>query len=463
MPKQKSKSNESPSYQLLRSITENSSSTVHFVGIGGVSMYSLAGLALLGGARITGSDKEDSERTRSLRLLGAMVTVGHNAENVRGADLVIYSHAISPDNPELTEATRLGIPTASRAEYMGAMMLGYQNRIGVSGSHGKSSTVAMLDAIFEYAKSTPTTLSGADLPIGEPIRVGGRSLLVYEACEYKDSFLRFSPTISVGLNLELDHTDYFNGLEGIKASFAKALGRATRFALISGDDENLRQIADDISTEVITFGGGEDNIYRYSITSFKEMGFTFSISKRGVKLGDFEINIPGAFNVHNATAAIAVALEYGIDVKTIAEAISLYRGISRRLEYIGQRYGRPVYYDYAHHPTEIKASIDALKLLTHRPLTVVFKPHTFSRTQSLWDELCGSLSAADYLLLTDIYPAREEAIEGISSERLAQAIGHSSKYCPDDEVIKQIDLYTQGAIVLMGAGDLEEIKRNILK
>lgn len=463
MSRKKTNRGERPSYDKLIKITENPLSKVHFVGVGGVSMYSLARLALLCGARVSGSDREESEHTRALRLLGAEVFIGHSADNLTDTNLVVFSHAISPDNPELIKAGLLEVPIVSRAEYLGALMLRYHNRIGVSGSHGKSSTVAMLDAIFSHAKCAPTVLSGADLPIGEPIRVGGDSLMIYEACEYKDSFLRFSPTISIGLNLELDHTDYFNSIEEIKQSFSKALGKASRFALISGDDENLREIVPEIKTKVITFGAEENNVYRYSITTFKEIGFGFSLSRNGVHIGDFEINVPGAFNVHNATAAIAAALEYGIDVETVAEAISLYRGISRRLEYIGQRYGRPVYYDYAHHPTEIKASIDALKALTRQPLTVIFKPHTYSRTKSLWNELLGALSVADYTLLTDIYPAREQAIEGITSKRLAEAIGPSAKYCLDTEVIRQLDLYTSGAIVLMGAGDLEEIKRNILK
>lgn len=462
MPREKSKSGEKPSYHKIRKTSENTNATIHFVGVGGVSMYSLARLTQLLGATVTGSDREKNRHTEALMFSGVDVRIGHRKENVRGTDIVVYSHAISSDNPEIIEAESLGIPAVSRAEYMGAIMLGFRNRIGVSGSHGKSSTVAMLDTIFSYAKTSPTVLSGADLPIGEPVRIGETSLMIYEACEYKDSFLRFSPTIAIGLNLELDHTDYFKNLDDIKSSFARALGKATRFALISGDDENLRDVASNIKSEIITFGGRENNDYRYSITDFKDAGFRFSLFRRGVKVGDFEINVPGVFNVHNATAAIAAALEYGIDVKTVAEAMSLYRGIPRRLEYIGQRYGRSVYYDYAHHPTEIKASIDALKILTREPLTVIFKPHTFSRTKSLWEELCTSLSAADHLLLTDIYPAREEEIEGVSSARLAEAIGKGAKYCADTEVIKNLDLYTSGAIVIMGAGNLDEIKRNIL-
>lgn len=463
MDKQTSKNRDKISFEALRRITEDSSSTVHFVGIGGVSMYSLARLAMLSGARITGSDRESSERTRALLLLGVRVTIGHAPENVKGASLVVYTHAIASDNAELLEAARLGIPMVTRSEYMGALMTKYQGRIGVSGSHGKSSTVAMLDAIFSYAKCSPTVLSGSDLPIGEPIKMGSNSLMIYEACEYKDSFLKFSPTISVGLNLELDHTDYFESLDDMKTSFAKALGKATKLSVISGDDENLKRIIKNVKAKVVTFGSGENNDYRYSITSFKDCGFEFSISRFGNVIGNFEINIPGVFNVHNATAAIVVALEYGLDVDTVAEAISLYGGISRRLELIGTRYGRQVYYDYAHHPTEIAASINALKMLTHEPLTVIFKPHTFSRTKSLWGELRYSLSLADYLILTDIYPAREEAIEGISSERLAEEIGNTAKYCNDSDVVRTVDFNTHGAIVLMGAGDLQEIKKEILK
>ena len=462
MENQTSKSKEKISFDLLCRIAESSTSTVHFVGVGGVSMYALARLTMLLGAKITGSDRESNERTKELVLLGARVSIGHFPENVNGANLVVYTHAIQEDNQELSAALKLGIPIVSRAEYMGALMTKYQARIGVSGSHGKSSTVAMLEAIFSYAQCSPTVLSGADLPVGEPVKIGSRSLMIYEACEYRDSFLKFSPTISVGLNLELDHTDYFESLDDIKSSFAKALGKATRFSVISGDDQNLKRIVKNLKTRVVSFGSGENNDYRYSITSFKERGFEFTISRFGNVIGSFEINIPGVFNVHNATAAIVTSLEYGLDVNSIAEAIRLYRGIPRRLENIGRRYGREVYYDYAHHPTEIAASINALKELTHEPVTVVFKPHTFSRTKSLWKEFRDSLSIADYVILTDIYPAREECIEGITSERLAEEIGHTAIYCGDSDAVKNVDNYTRGTIVLMGAGDLERVKKEIL-
>lgn len=462
MAKQTPRGNEALSFDRLRKITADPASTVHFVGIGGVSMYSLARLAMLHGAKVTGSDREESERTASLREIGAKISIGHSPENVEGASLVVYTHAVSDNNIELEEAAKLGIPKVNRAEYMGALMIGYTNRIGISGSHGKSTTVAMLNAIMSLAGCDPTVLSGADLPFGEPLKVGSDSMMIYEACEYKDSFLRFSPTVSVGLNLELDHTDYFNSLDEMKTSFAKALGKATDFSVICGDDENLRRIINLIKTRTVTFGCRENNDYRYSITAFKDSGFEFNITKFGNTVGDFEINLPGVFNVHNAVCAIVTALEYGIDTKVIAEAVRAFRGIPRRLELIGYRGTRQIFYDYAHHPTEIAASINALKMLTHEPITVIFRPHTFSRTKSLWEELRRSLAMADFLILTDIYPAREEPIRGITSERLAHEIGHNAVYRTDCEVVKYLDTSTRGAIVLMGAGDVEHIKKEIL-
>ena len=450
------------SFENIRRISKDTTATIHFIGIGGSSMYSLARLAMVCGAKVSGSDREASNRTDAIAKQGARVTIGHLAENVHGATLVVYTHAISQDNEELIEAKRLGIPTVSRAEYMGAMMLTYSQRIGVSGSHGKSTTVAMLDCIFSRTTCEPTVLSGAELTEGEPLKIGSDNLMIYEACEYQDSFLKFSPTISVGLNLELDHTDYFESIEAIRLTFAKALSRATKLSVLSGDDENLRKIIKKIKCPVVTFGSGENNDYRYFVTSFQSGGFEFSLSKHGSKIASFELKIPGVFNVHNATAAIVTALEYGIDVNTIAEAIKGYRGIPRRLEFIGMRHGRQVYYDYAHHPTEIAASINALKLLTHESITVVFRPHTFSRTKSLWNELSGALSLADYLILTDIYPAREEPVLGITSEALAGYIGQGARYCRDYDVIKILDRYTQGVIVLMGAGDLGKIKKEII-
>lgn len=450
------------SFEKLRKITETRTARVHFVGIGGVSMFSLARLALLGKVKISGSDREDSKRVRELASLGVEIMIGHKKENVHGATIVVYTHAIAEDNCELVEARALQIPTVSRAEYMGALMMGYTNRIGISGSHGKSTTVAMLDAILSLAGADPTVLSGAELPIGEPLKVGSKDLMIYEACEYKDSFLHFAPTISVGLNLELDHTDYFKSIGDMKNSFKKALGKATKLAIINGDDPNFSSFIKTLNTKAVTFGLGEKNKYQYFITSFRDRGYSFVLTKFGERVYDFDLNIPGVFNVENAVAAIVTALEYGIDKETIAEAIASYRGIPRRMEYVGMRFGRRVYYDYAHHPTEIRATINALKVYTHDLVTVIFKPHTYTRTKSLWEEFRMALTLADHVILTEIYPAREEPIEGIDSRKMALEVGARAVFLPDEDVLPYLDEKTHGTIVIMGAGELEHIKNDVL-
>ena len=425
-------------------------------------MYSLARIALNEGLIVSGSDREASERTVALSDLGARVFLGHSADNITEAELVIYTHAISADNPELVRAKELKIPCVTRAEYMGALMMKYRSRIGVSGTHGKSTVTAMLDCIFCCNDMMPTVLSGANLSSGEPFRIGEKELMIYEACEYKDSFLNFFPTVAIALNLELDHPDYFADIDALKESFVKAMSRATEFVLICGDDENLSSVSDRIRARVLTFGMSDANDYRYEIVGYKEIGFQFAVFKNRSFVGEFELNIPGEFNVANATAAIVTALEFGIDAVLIAERLASFQGIERRLQYIGKRQGRAVYYDYAHHPTEIAASVNALKMITRCPLTVIFKPHTFSRTKALWDKMCAALSLADYLILTDIYPARETPIEGITSKRLAEQIGNGAIYCPEEDVLIALDIYTRGAVVIMGAGDLLDIKNKVI-
>ena len=286
--------------------------------------------------------------------------------------------------------------------------------------------------------------------------------MIYEACEYRDSFLNFFPMVAIGLNLEMDHPDYFSDIHQLRASFKKALARATNFSIICNDDENFKYIKDEINSTLLTFGRSSGSDYRYDIIGYDDSGFKFKLYKRGEELGEIKLNIPGEFNIANATAASAVALEYGIDFETVKSAIESFRGIERRLEYIGQRFNRPIFYDYAHHPTEITASINALKLYTRMPLTVIFKPHTYSRTKELWTEICHSLSLADYLILTDIYPAREEPIKNVSSDRLAEEIGNGAIYCPDTDVTLALDIYTRGAVVVMGAGDMSHIKFMVL-
>lgn len=458
MPKDKNKLTKDAVRRLLGS----RKAAVHFVGVGGVSMYSLARLVASRGLKVTGSDRVSSARTGDLLMRGIPVEIGHAASNAEGAGIVVYSHAISAENPELLYAKNLGVPCLSRAEFMGALMLDFRSRIGVSGTHGKSTTTAMLDLIFSSALCEPTTLSGADLYIGSPLREGGGDLLIYEACEYRDSFLNFSPTIALALNLEYDHPDYFKDMSALKDSFRRALSHATELVVLNMDDENLYELMPEIRARVVSFGQGERSDYRYLITRFFDTGFEFVVYHNKSALQRFTLNIPGTHNVTNAVAAIVTALEYGIDPQTVAGAIASFRTIRSRLELIGTHRGRAVYLDYAHHPTEIQAAINTLKLLTRDALTVVFKPHTYSRVAAMFEDFSGALSLADYIILTDIYPAREEPIKGVNSQRLAEDVGDRAIFSSDGEVVHSLDSYTNGAIVIMGAAGLEEITKAVI-
>ena len=305
-------------------------------------------------------------------------------------------------------------------------------------------------------------LSGADLSSDGPLKLGGDNLFVYEACEYKDSFLRFSPTVALALNLELDHTDYFKDIDSLRGSFVRALSRASQLAVLNVDDENLAYVASRLKNKVVTYGQSERSDYRYRMRAFLDGAYAFSVERFGNTVGNFELHLPGMFNVNNAVGAIVTALEYGIDAEAIGRAVAGFRGIGRRLEEVGERFGRPVYYDYAHHPTEIRAAINTLKMLYRDSVTVIFKPHTYTRTASLWEGFRLSLSLADHVILSDIYPAREGPIEGVCSERLAAEIGARAVYLSDADILTHLDTKTYGTIVVMGAGEMEEIKERVV-
>jgi UDP-N-acetylmuramate--alanine ligase len=273
----------------------------------------------------------------------------------------------------------------------------------------------------------------------------------------------FSPDIAVALNLEMDHVDYYKDEKTLKNSFVKALSLASGFVLLNEDDENLFKIEKRIASRVITFSANRNSDYHYEILSFAPGGYSFSIKKMGKTLGIFRLPILGAFNVTNAAAAAIVAIECGIPTPIIAEALKSFGGVKRRLEHIGTHHGRHLIYDYAHHPTEIRASINTIRMAYPGEITVIFKPHTFTRTEYFWRDFIGALQLADHVVVTDIYPARERPIAGVSSEKLAQAIGPRAIYSKENELLSAIDLHTYGTIILMGAGDLDDIKNKLLR
>lgn len=435
---------------------------VYFIGIGGVGMYSLARLALRAGARVYGSERCEGAFAEDLSRRGCRIFIGHNEKNIPpDTDTVVYSHAISYDNPELLAARERGIRTYSRSELLGLVMKEYKNRIGVSGTHGKSTVTGMIAHILNTLGFSPTAAVGAPLANGLPFLEGGEEYLVYEACEYRDSFLDFYPTTVVITNIELDHTDYFSSLEEYLSSFLKCISRAERTCVLNVDDPNVSSLLPLIEVDTITVGAAESATVSYSLYSFLSDGIIYSLSYNNSLLGRYKLNLLGEFNVMNAALAIAAVQDYGIDPRDAAGALESFRGVKRRCEAVGVRGTRTVYYDYAHHPTEIRAVINALRMQAGA-ITVIFTPHTYTRTRDLWDDFVSALSLADFVILTDIYAAREARIQSVNSERLATAIGERATYSSPEKITAALDNKTYGDIVVMGAGENSDILAMIL-
>ena len=435
---------------------------VHFVGVGGVSMSALACLSCYFGINVSAEDREKNSRTRFLEQFG--VTVYKEGEMPLPPDtvLVVYSLAIDENSRSVSEAESKGIACVSRAEYMSALAEIYRMHIGVCGSHGKSTVTAMINRIFNYAGRNPTTLSGASLSLEDNhFHIGSLDWFLYEACEYKDSFLHFEPEIGVFLNLELDHTDYFKDISHIKESFSRAIQKA-KLPIINADDVNLREITGKLKAPTVFVGTCKECFYRYELTKRSDGGMTLSFFRGGGYLGEIHLNMRGDFNASNAACAVAAAMESGISFHTCSEALSKFYGIKGRLEYIGNYCGNRVYHDYAHHPTEIKCGIKALKRDTGNAVTVIFGPHTYSRTAYFWSDFVDALKMADKVLLTEIDAVRERKIAGISAKGLADAVGGIVIRSSAD--LKRSLVDTHGDIAVMGAIDMrwiiEELTQN---
>jgi len=443
-------------------VLQNPKAKIHFVGAGGVGMYPLVKMSARRGYSVSASDREASALTEKLTSEGCTVKTGHSADNISGCDLLVYTLAAGEDNPEILYAERSGIPTVSRAEYLGALMEDYKVKIGVSGSHGKTTTTAMLDAVFAAAGKNPTTLLGAKISgIDSPLRCGSRDFMIYEACEYKDSFLKFSPTLSVFINLELDHVDYFKDLDSIKKSFLSAMNKS-KISVVNFDDENLRGLSALAECKTVSCGMGAECDYQGEITEREKGKYNLKIRHGGREILDIPMSAPGKFNAMNALMAASAAYEIGIAGADIERALSIFLPPERRLEIIGEYKGVPVYYDYAHHPTEISAAIRAVKEITGGEAAVIFKPHTYSRTAGFMSEFAASLSLAKRVFLCEISAIREEAIPGISSERLAGMIGSGAVTVSEDNVAAALGEPTESAIIIMGAANLDAVRKKIL-
>ncbi len=447
---------------------------IYFIGIGGISMSGLAEILLSEGFTVSGSDRAPSDLTRMLEDRGVNVFYGQKKENLtKDIDLVIYTAAIKSDNPELLAAHKLNIPMLTRAELLGQMMKNYETPVAVSGTHGKTTTTSMISQILLSAEADPTlSIGGIYRPIGGNIRVGASELFVTEACEYTNSFLSFFPKIGIILNIEEDHLDFFKDLADIRNSFHRfaQLLPADGTLIINGDIERCEELTEGLSCKVITYGLSSGSDYTASQVTYDESGFpSFILSRQNGGERKFSLRVHGDHNILNALAAIALADLLGLSDEVIHAGLAAFTGTDRRFEYKGQVNGVNIIDDYAHHPTEIRATLSAAAQYPHRRLWCVFQPHTYTRTKAFLEEFASALSLADEIILADIYAAREKDTLGISSETLQEKIrslGHSCHYFPTFEAIENYLLKNctkDDLLITMGAGDVVKVGENLLQ
>ena len=426
---------------------------VHLVGIGGVSMRPL-GLVLKGmGMEVTGSDMNASVSTDELIGQGIPVAIGHRAENIEGADCIIRTAAAHNDNPEIAAARAAGIPVFERAQAWGEIMKSYRNAICISGTHGKTTTTSMMTHILMEADMDPTVMIGGYLPLLHAgHRVGHGDTIVLESCEYCDSFLNFFPTLAIVLNVEADHLDYFKDLADIQKSFHKFASLATFGVVANGDDPHTVQAMEGI--DYVSFGLGEGN--RIHAANMHPDWQHFDVICDGKFYCHLDMGVLGRHNAMNALAASAAAWMMGIPGETVSRGIQSFHGAGRRMEFKGKFNGADVYDDYAHHPDELKATLEAVRSMGYKRVVLAFQPHTYSRTKALFDDFVRELKKADVVVLAEIYAARERNTIGISSAQLAEQIP-GAVYCetlPDVTACLRENVREGDIVVTMGAGDI---------
>ncbi len=447
---------------------------VHFIGIGGISMSGLAEILFDEGFQVSGSDMNKSALTEALEEKGIRVDYGQRASNIRDdVDVVVYTAAIHPDNPEFQAAKEKGIPMMARADLLGEMMRNYKHAVNISGTHGKTTTTSMLSEILLAAETDPTITVGGILPaIGGNIRVGGPEIFVAEACEYTNSFLSFFPTMEIILNIEADHLDFFKDLEDIRHSFRLFAQKLDEkgILIINRDIERMEEITEGLPCRVITFGANPaECTYSAADIAFDELARpSYTLMVEGKPQETITLGVPGMHNVYNSLSAIAAARELGIPMEKIQAGLLHFTGTNRRFEKKGEIGGVTVIDDYAHHPQEIKATLTTAKNYPHKKLWCVFQPHTYTRTAALLDDFVQALQEADEVILADIYAAREVNTIGISSEDIAKRIlaaGGKAHYIPSFDDIETFILENcvpGDLLITMGAGDIVKVGEKLL-
>ncbi len=440
----------------------------HLVGIGGVSMSSLAEVLAGMGITVTGSDMNEGSNVRALRQKGIPIAIGHRAENVaEDVEFVVRTAAAHDDNPEIVSARSRGIPVFERTEAWGAISRDYSNALCISGTHGKTTTTSMCTHILMAADRDPTVMIGGTLPLLKAgHRVGRGNTIVMEACEYYNSFLSFHPTVAVILNIEADHLDFFKDLEDVECSFRAFAERVPPHGTVVAncEDRNTMQALEGLDRKIITFGlGPEADVYAENIR-YIGASSSFDVMYKGKLFTDVTLNVPGVHNVKNALAATAACICLGVRPNQVKYGLAGFNGAGRRFEFKGKFNGADVYDDYAHHPGELKALLDAVEMLNYQRTVLVFQPHTYSRTASLFEDFLTQLSRADVLLLAEIFAAREQNTIGISSKALADRV-EGALFYPDfaqlEEALRHIA--RPGDIVLtVGAGDVYRVGEDLV-
>ncbi|MDO5028041.1 MAG: UDP-N-acetylmuramate--L-alanine ligase [Bacillota bacterium] len=454
-------------------INKNKGKKIHFIGIGGVSMSSLAEYMLSKGYIVSGSDAKASLITKKLESDGAKIYYEHKAENVDGADLVVYTDAISMDNQELKAAIRQKIDLVDRAEFLGNLMKDFDFSIAVSGTHGKTSTTSMITEVIYDLEEDPTIMLGGMLDkIHGNIKLGANKLFLTEACEYKANIKKYFPKLAIILNIDEDHLDYFDNIDHIIRTFEEYSDNLgpDDYLLINADDPNSKSLLNRSKAQVLSFGVDKMADYSAKNISFQENGLpSLDIYFKHKKIAHLDLSVMGKHNIYNALAAFAASHIYGLDPEMVAKKISAYRGVHRRLEFKGSYQGIDILDDYAHHPTEIKSALAAIRNRYANDIYCIFQPHTYTRTKLLLNYFAQSFNDADKIIIPDIYAAREKDYGDIHSKMLVKAINANGKdaiYLGSFEEVEEFLLANAkpgDCILTMGAGDVYKIGENLLQ